>query len=132
MRHLLLFLISVSILGACTSTENVQTENFERDPDITEIQSHLTILDHLKRVSGLNITERGSEVFVSMRGVHTINSENNVLFVVNGISIGNRYSALENGVDVNDIKDIRVIRGSMGSQLYGSLGANGVVEVTTK
>ncbi len=132
MRLLLLFFISVSILGACTSTENMHTENFERGPDITEINPSLSILDHLKRVPGLTIFQRGDDVGVFMRGISTIYGENNVLFVVNGTPISNSYFDLIQAVDVNDVKDIKLLRSSMGSQFYGMRGANGVVEITTK
>lgn len=125
-------LIIVLIFAAsCTTTEKTLTD-FERSPEISEIQTSISLLDHLKRVSGLNIVERGGDIGVFMRGVHTISGENNVLFVVNGQPIGNSFNALESTVDVNDIQDIRVVRGSMGSQLYGIRGANGVVEITTK
>ncbi len=132
MRNSALVLIAVMIFAVSCKTSEKTVTDFERGPEITEIQSSLSLLDHLKRVSGLNIVERGGDIGVFMRGVNTISGENNVLFVVNGRPIGNSFIALDSTVDVNDIQDIRVIRGSMGSQLYGMRGANGVVEITTK
>jgi outer membrane cobalamin receptor len=124
-------ILTLVFIASCSTSEKTATD-FERSPEISDIQTSISLLDHLKRVSGLNIVERGGETFVFMRGVHTLSGENNVLFVINGRPFGNSFNAIESTVDVNDIQDIRVIRGSMGSQLYGSQGANGVVEITTK
>jgi hypothetical protein len=131
MRSLIFCSLIFVLLSGCSTTEKAHTD-FERGTDLNEIHTALSILDHLKRISGLNIDDRGGDIHISMRGVHTVSGENNVLFVLNGRQIGNRYSDLENSVDVNDIEDIRLIRGTMGAQLYGIRGANGVVEITTK
>lgn len=132
MRFLTLLFISMYIFGGCTSTEKLEKGHFDRSPDITEINVALDLIDHLRKVSGLTIMYNGSDYAIFMRGLSSINGENNVLFAVNGIPVGHRYIDLTNSVDVHDVKDIRLLRGTMGSQLYGMRGSNGVVEITTK
>lgn len=131
MRLLFLILISVSMFGACTSSGNLQSGNIERGPDVSEINTSLSLLDHFRKIPGLTVLYQESDVLILMRGINSINGENNVLFVVDGIPIGTRYLHLTGVVDIHDVKDIKLLRGSMGSQFYGMRGANGVVELRT-
>lgn len=131
MKSILLSSLVVFVFTACSSS-NYTIQNFDYDSEISEINTSLSILDHLKRVGGLNIMERGGDVEIFMRGINTLSGDNNVLFVVNGFPVGNRYSELTQILDVYDVKNIRVLRGSLGYQFYGMRGSNGVVELTTK
>jgi outer membrane cobalamin receptor len=131
MRSILLSFIVVSVFAACSSS-NPTVQNFDPHSEIKDINTSLSILDHLKRVGGLNIMERGGNVEIFMRGINTLSGDNNVLFVVNGSPVGNRYSELTHVLDVYDVRNIRVLRGPLGYQFYGMRGSNGVVEVTTR
>ena len=53
------------------------------------------------------------------------------LYVVDGLIVGNSFRAVENIVQPVDVKDIKALTGSDAS-IYGSRGANGVIEITTK
>lgn len=109
--------------------ETVQLQNVST---VSEINPALSLLGHLKKVPGLYIDQRGSDINVFLRGVSTISAENSALFVVNGTPVGTRYSDLENSVDVNDVENISIMRGSQASQIYGFRGAYGAVIVSTK
>ncbi len=83
------------------------------------------------RVAGLQISERSDvprvDSEIRIRGISSINSDSNPLYVVDGI-LQNDISTL----NPNDIQNIEVLKDASASAIYGSQGANGVVLVTTK
>lgn len=92
----------------------------------------LQLVDYLRRIPGLQIDQRGTEVSIMVRGANSISGDNNPLYVVNNQAIGNNYNEAVNAVDVNDIKYVNVIKGSEGQQIYGMRAYNGVIQIFTK
>jgi TonB-linked SusC/RagA family outer membrane protein len=97
------------------------------------------------KVAGLQISQtygiRGSSVNMTIRGASSLNSDNQPLFVVDGVPIFNtkdnqfNQADLGNAVaDLNteDIESISVLKGPSAAALYGSRAGNGVVLITTK
>ncbi len=85
------------------------------------------------KIPGVQITATGgflgSRTDVVIRGVSSINGDNQPLYIVDGVFYeGNRFVDL----DPNNIEDIQVLKGLAASTLYGQEGRNGVVIVTTK
>lgn len=69
----------------------------------------------------------GEGVSVRVRGVGSINSGNNPLYVVDGVP------TLDiTGLATNDIESITVLKDASAAALYGSRAGNGVVIITTK
>ena len=77
-------------------------------------------------VSVINTGSPGSSPVVRIRGLGTMN-DNNPLFVIDGVI----SSGLGN-LNPNDIESINVLKDASTTAIYGSLGSNGVVMVTTK
>ena len=94
--------------------------------------SSLTLVNYLRRVPGVQVDQRGSDISVMIRGMSSIGNSNQPLFVVNNTPVGNSYQEAVNAVDVNDIKTINVIQGTEGQQVYGMRGSNGVIQILTK
>ena len=71
----------------------------------------------------------GSRSDVVIRGVSSINGDNQPLYIVDGVFYeGNRIGDL----DPNNIEDVQVLKGLAASSLYGQEGRNGVILFTTK
>lgn len=104
------------------------------------------------KVAGVNIQRSSSGVGgatrVVMRGNKSINGDNNVLYVVDGVPIGNK-KASDNSTDgtgfggstsgegissfnPEDIESISVLTGPSAAALYGASAANGVIIINTK
>ena len=64
---------------------------------------------------------------ITIRGLNSINGDNNPLFVIDGV-IGGDINTL----DPLDIESIDVLKDASAASIYGSRAANGVVLVTTK
>jgi TonB-dependent SusC/RagA subfamily outer membrane receptor len=92
----------------------------------SEIQAlgYTNIYDYMRgRLAGVRVTSNNQ---IIVRGINTINSGTEPLFVVDGsIVFDIDY------INVNDIKDISVLKDAAAS-IYGSRGANGVVQISLK
>jgi len=97
------------------------------------------------RLAGVQVTNSngapGSSSRMIIRGASSIGSNNQPLFVVDGVPIDNSNYGSGTGVDYgnaggsinpDDVESINVLRGPSAAALYGSRGANGVVLITTK
>lgn len=65
---------------------------------------------------------------IRIRGISSVNSSNNPLYVVDGVP----YSGNLGNLNPEDIADITVLKDASSTSLYGSRAANGVVMITTK
>jgi TonB-dependent SusC/RagA subfamily outer membrane receptor len=86
----------------------------------------------------------GSGTNIIIRGVNTISGSSTPLFIVDGVPFdastnaqasfvyGNTTSSRFLDLDPNSIENISVLKGLSATTLYGELGRNGVVLVTTK
>lgn len=106
------------------------------------------------KVSGLEIRQNnsvGGSVNVIIRGIKSLGSNNQALFVVDGAPMDNSirvsggstntglgsaggYDMGNTASDINpdDIQSINVLKGAAATALYGSRAANGVIMITTK
>ncbi len=105
------------------------------------------------KVAGVQITNgssgAGSTARIVIRGETSLNTNNQPLFVVDGIPINNQtdlrsdYLATGNNMkidfgngaaDINpdDVESISILKGPAATALYGSRAANGAVIITTK
>lgn len=89
----------------------------------------------------------GAGINIRIRGTNSVRSNNNPLFVVDGIPLsggattsgaeviglgGNPAKNPLNFLNPNDIESISILKDASATAIYGSRGANGVVIVTTK
>ena len=103
------------------------------------------------KIAGVNIQSgaagAGSATKVIMRGSKSISGSNNVLYVVDGMPVGNKTKATSGDAfeatgggggegisDFNpeDIESISALTGPSAAALYGAAAANGVILITTK
>jgi len=91
--------------------------------------------------------EPGSGVSIRIRGTSSVRSNNDPLFVVDGVPLPSGGSSSE-GTDIgvgsssarnplsflnpNDIESMSILKDASSTAIYGSRGANGVVIITTK
>lgn len=107
------------------------------------------------KVAGVRINKNssglGGSVKVSIRGIRSVVSDNQPLYVIDGVPILNTiseqaYSAIGgtanagnrdsgdgiSNLNPEDVESISVLKGAPAAALYGSQAANGVVLITTK
>ena len=91
--------------------------------------------------------EPGAGIDIRIRGAASVRSNNNPLFVVDGIPLSGGNTSAETAntgigsnsaknpldfINPNDIESISILKDASASAIYGSRGANGVVFITTK
>src|ERR1700722_16375873 len=107
------------------------------------------------KVAGLEIVNNsgapGSGTTIQIRGNNSIRSDNNPLYVIDGVALDGRTARPElnlgaNGlpfgatpeanpllyINPNDIQQIDVLKDASATAIYGSRGANGIIMITTK
>ncbi|MCL5245292.1 SusC/RagA family TonB-linked outer membrane protein [Cellulophaga sp. 20_2_10] len=100
------------------------------------------------KVAGVNITQNSTGAAgssrVIIRGNSTLTGNNQPLYVVDGIPIGNdnngssgTYGGSDGGdgissINPDDIATVSVLKGGAAAALYGSRAGNGVIIITTK
>lgn len=102
------------------------------------------------KVAGLEIRQNntlGGSTNVVLRGYKSITGNNQALFVIDGVPIGNDntntnnqmqggggydYGSPASDINPDDIESVTVLKGAAASALYGSRGSNGVILITTK
>jgi len=95
--------------------------------------------------SGVMVTSTGvpgAPVQVKIRGVNSISSNSDPLWIVDGIpivtgTIGSDFNGSTNQnvlsmIDPADIESMQVLKDAAATSIYGSRGSNGVIVVTTK
>ena len=127
-------------------TGSVSTVNAD-DANVGQVTSPNQLMQG--RVPGVNIVQNnggpGAGVQVRIRGGTSISASNDPLYVIDGVPINNApvepTSLGQNNslprdplslINPNDIETITVLKDASATAIYGSRGANGVVQVTTK
>lgn len=118
--------------------------------DLTTVKDANFINSLNGKVAGVNIQRSASGVGggtrVVMRGNKSISGDNNVLYVVDGVPIGNQadrggdgtgYGGKTSGEGISnfnsdDIESLSVLTGPSAAALYGASAANGVILINTK
>ena len=97
------------------------------------------------KVAGVQISatsgDPGQTNSVIIRGISSINGNNQPLYVVDGVPLQtlsllgvqqeNAMAGVQN-INPNDIESMTVLKGAAATALYGSRAANGVIVITTK
>src|SRR5690606_28480438 len=99
------------------------------------------------RASGLHVTGSsgvpGAPAKVLIRGVNSISSNADPLYVIDGMPMFSSLNGLGQSsnttpqnpmasINPNDIASIEVLKDAAATAVYGSRGANGVILITTK
>ena len=137
-----LVLILIGGLVSCTSTQkstgdiNDPLESANPHGSRTDVRNNdnsdpRQLSDLLRTVPGLNITGSGNNVVVVIRGMRSFQGPNEPMYVIDGTPVGRDYNSVANSVNVQDVKSVRVLKGSQAS-IYGSRGANGVIVIKMK
>jgi TonB-linked SusC/RagA family outer membrane protein len=85
------------------------------------------------KIAGLqvNLVNNGinPDVRIVSRGNHSLQGNNQVLVVVDGIPVSSSFLG---SINPNDVENVTLLKGPGASALYGIEAANGVMQVTTK
>ncbi|GAL82063.1 TonB family protein / TonB-dependent receptor [Algibacter lectus] len=116
---------SASKSDLTASVTSVSAKDFDKQP-LSRAEDAL-----LGRTSGVQVIKNsgapGADIKVRVRGLNSINGNNDPLLVVDGVIGGNLSS-----INTNDIKTFDILKDASATAIYGSRAANGVILITTK
>lgn len=99
----------------------------------TRLQPNTNAVQILRgTTAGVQVTDNGrpgSSGTINIRGINSISASNTPLLVLDGIIYAGGSLA---DINPSDIESISVLKDASSTAIYGSLAANGVIEVTTK
>lgn len=125
------------VVGAASCNPTSQIAGTEQTlPDAREISAenlqNLALSDYLRRIPGLRVESRGSDVKIFLRGNSSFNGESSPLFVIDRNQVGTDYNIAASMVDTNDIASVRLLQITEATSIYGMRGGNGAIEIKTK
>lgn len=117
--------------------------------ELTRVAQENVLNSMAGKVPGVAISSTGgtgSSVSMVIRGAYSLNTDNQPLFVVDGVPVqsglnntsqfGERnivdYGNAISDLNPEDIADVSILKGPSAAALYGSRAGNGVVLITTK
>ncbi|MFC4874041.1 SusC/RagA family TonB-linked outer membrane protein [Negadavirga shengliensis] len=120
-----------------------------RGDDIRNVTQENAINALAGRVAGVTINQMsgvGSSTSIVIRGATSLSSDNQPLFVIDGVPVSNTLNNISRMGDRNevdygnpisdlnpdDIEDMTVLKGPSAAALYGARAGNGVILITTK
>ena len=110
-----------------TATQLVKTD------ELNQAKATNAAVGLVGKVSGLQINTINNgvnpDIRIQLRGFRSITGNNEALIVINGVV--STSAALAN-LNPEIIESVNVLKGANGAALYGSLGSNGAIIVTTK
>lgn len=110
------------------SVAMVDSKVLEQKP-VTSVNE--AIQGRMPGVSVVTNANPADDSSIKIRGVNTINSGSEPIYVVDGQVMDNTYGGF-NSINPNDVDNIQVLKDASATAIYGSRGANGVVLITTK
>ncbi len=107
-------------------------------PDMEALKDRTTSMNVLQRLDGLipglvinnapnNTIGSSNDSGILIRGLSTINGNQNPLFVVDGVALADVSS-----INPQDVEDITVLKDATAASIWGARAANGVIVITTK
>lgn len=117
--------------------------------DVTQVSQENILSSLAGRMPGVTINQTsgaGSSLSMVIRGASSLTSDNQPLFVVDGVPMSNSlnnnsqngdgnqvdYGNAISDINPDDIANISVLKGPSAAALYGTRAGNGVVIITTK
>lgn len=107
--------------------KNLTTSVSKVEVDELQMRGYTNIGEYLKgRVPGLMVTKLGTGYKYQIRGISSINSPTDPLFIVDGMEVANI-----DYINPYDVERVEVLKDASAS-IYGNRGACGVIVITTK
>jgi TonB-dependent SusC/RagA subfamily outer membrane receptor len=87
---------------------------------------------YLRKVAGVNVSGQGGNATITIRGITSISSRNEPLFLLDNIVINGGYAAIYEMLNTNEIANVTVLKDASETGIYGTRGSNGVILIERK
>ncbi|MCB0655043.1 MAG: TonB-dependent receptor plug domain-containing protein [Saprospiraceae bacterium] len=126
-----LILVSMAIVSGCKAIKNMpEAEPSPEQVSLAVEPGNSIPLDvQLQKVPGITVQGEGANARVRIRGSASFLGDSEPLFVVNGVPVYGGFRDVFSMVNTAQLKSINVLRNPSDTGIYGTRGANGVVEI---
>tara|TARA_Y100000741_G_scaffold45383_2_gene31447 strand:- start:2728 stop:3126 length:399 start_codon:yes stop_codon:yes gene_type:complete len=128
------YFIIISVIfifsGCIVNKSNNNTYNLNSEYEVKQ-RSNVSLINRIRSNPGIYVEGYGDNAKVFLKGVSSINFPKEILFVLDGIQVGN-YSKLSTILDPLKIKNIKILKSPVDLSMYGFMGSGGVIEIKTK
>lgn len=129
---ILLFIISLLLVGPPKVIGQDISPDVSKFKKVYPSNPSISLLDHIRRLPGVMILNRGGRTQVVYRGMSSLYGENSPLFIIDNRRIGNDFEQVKNLISVVNIADINLLNSQHATMRYGLRGGNGAIVITTK
>ncbi|WP_394749952.1 SusC/RagA family TonB-linked outer membrane protein [Spongiimicrobium salis] len=125
----------VVVIGYGTQKKSLLTGAISKvvNEDLDQISVSRVDEALIGQVSGVNIRnsegEAGGAPTIRIRGVGSITSSSGPLVVIDGAVVDSDFLT---NLDMNNVESFEVLKDAASAAIFGSRGANGVIQITTK
>lgn len=119
----------VVVVGYGTSNAEYEDNSYRSEKRKMATKSVARSVHTLVAPSVQNSSQYVSGSNVVIRGTQSITSKNEPLYIVDGVTIKADQMAQ---INPNDIQDVKVLKDTNSTAIYGTKGSNGVVVIATK
>lgn len=128
LKSSLFAIVCMLILASCTTSENAV--QYDKDGN-TAFQGTRQLIDYIRNQPGVEVRGGATNPMVLIRGAKSFSGENEPIYVVDGVIVGNTYRDAVSSVDIFNIERVMIITPPRAGK-YGARGQDGVIEITTK
>ena len=121
----------IIVLTGCTLNKQLSSDMSPSNELVISQKSNVSLLNRIRINPGIYIEGSGQTARVFTKGVTSINNQKEVLFILDGVKVGN-YSKVVNILDPTKIKTIEILKNANDIAFYGFLGSGGVILIKTQ
>ena len=121
----------IIVLTGCTLNKKLNSDMSPSNEIVISQKSSVSLLNRIRINPGIYIEGSGQTARVFTKGVTSINNQKEVLFILDGVKVGN-YSKVVNILDPTKIKTIEILKNANDIAFYGFLGSGGVILIKTQ
>ncbi len=129
-KYITIIFVIFIFTGCIVNKSNNNTYNLNSEYEVKQ-RSNVSLINRIRSNPGIYVEGYGDNTKVFLKGVSSINFPKEILFVLDGIQVGN-YSKLSTILDPLKIKNIKILKSPVDLTMYGFMGSGGVIEIKTK
>lgn len=116
------------MVGCATPGNTSRSSDREVKKDKVQVNG---LAEYLQTLPKIRVRGNGSSYQVYNSMATSIRTDTRVLFVVNGVQMGRSYDRAVSSLNRNDYVEVKFLRMSRATLLYGEAGRNGVLQIDT-
>jgi len=126
-----LALLLGALIFSCNATQGIADQTVSSGVPKDGLPRPL--IDWMRSQAGVDVRGTDPDYLVVVRGFNSFSdgASNEPLYVIDGLAVGRKYKDATANLDPHLIKRVVVVPPPRAGK-YGSRGANGVIEITTK